>query len=180
MNIFLVGYRGTGKSVVGRELAAMLQRPWLDMDAELAQRLGATLQAYVGRSGWPAFRREEKRLLQELCRRDGWVVSTGGGVVLDADNVTTMRSSGRVIWLMAAAGTIAERLAADPQTPGLRPPLSASSDPAEEIRDTLAVRLPLYRQAAHWRIDTGELSTQQVCRRIADHLLPLDKTKRFK
>lgn len=180
MNIFLIGYRGTGKSEVGRGLAALLKRPWLDMDEELMQRLGTTLQSYVGQWGWTAFRREEKSLLQEVSRRDGWVVSTGGGVVLDADNVTAMRSSGQVIWLQASAGTIQERLAADPRTHDLRPPLSAASDPAAEIHDMLGRRMELYRQAAHWQIDTEELSVEQVCRRIADFFLPLDKTKRFK
>jgi hypothetical protein len=116
MNIFLIGYRGTGKSEVGRMLATMLKRPWLDMDEELTHRLGTTLQAYVGRWGWPAFRREEKGLLQEACHRNGWVVSTGGGVVLDAGNVTAMRGCGRVIWLQASPGTIQERLAADPRS----------------------------------------------------------------
>jgi shikimate kinase len=167
MNIFLIGYRGTGKSEVGRMLATMLKRPWLDMDEELTHRLGTTLQAYVGRWGWPAFRREEKGLLQEACHRNGWVVSTGGGVVLDAGNVTAMRGCGRVIWLQASPGTIQERLAADPRSMDLRPPLSAASDPAKEIQDMLGRRLTLYRQAAHWQIDTEGLSAEQVCGRIA-------------
>jgi shikimate kinase len=150
------------------------------MDEELMQRLGTTLQAYVGRWDWPAFRREEKSLLQEICRRDGWVVSTGGGVVLDGDNVAAMRRCGRVIWLQASAAAIQERLAADPRTHDLRPPLSAASDPAAEIHEMLARRTALYRQAAHWQIDTEQLSAEQVCRRIADLFLPLDKTQRFK
>jgi shikimate kinase len=144
----------------------VLNRPWLDMDEELMHRLGTTLKAYVDRWDWPAFRREEKSLLQEVCRRDGWVVSTGGGVVLDAGNVTAMRDCGRVIWLQASPGTIQGRLAADPRTHDLRPPLSAASDPAAEIQDMLGRRLVLYRQAAHWQIDTEGLSAEQVCRRI--------------
>jgi len=168
MNIFLIGYRGTGKSEVGRALAGMLNRPWLDMDDELTQRLGTTLHAYVGRWDWPAFRREEKSLLQEVCRRDGWVISTGGGVVLDADNVTAMRSSGRVIWLQASASAIQERLAADPRTRDLRPPLSTATDPAAEIKDMLSRRLALYQQAAHWQIDTEGLPVEQVCRCISE------------
>ncbi|MGE5255077.1 MAG: shikimate kinase [Hyphomicrobiales bacterium] len=170
MNIFLIGYRGTGKSAVGRGLATILKRPWLDMDEELTHRLGTTLQAYVGRWGWPSFRREEKSLLQEVCRRNGWVVSTGGGVVLDADNVTAMRGCGRVIWLQASPGAIQERLAADPRTRDMRPPLSAASDPATEIQDVLGHRLSLYRQAAHWQIDTEGLAAEKVCRRIAEWL----------
>lgn len=172
MNIFLIGYRGTGKSVVGRGLATMLKLPWLDMDEELTHRLGATLQAYVGLWGWPAFRMEEKSLMQDVCRRSGWVVSTGGGVVLDGDNVTAMRDCGHVIWLQASPGTIQKRLAADPRNHDLRPPLSAASDPAAEIQDMLGRRLALYRQAAHWQIDTEGLSAEQVCRRIARWLTP--------
>jgi shikimate kinase len=172
VNIFLIGYRGTGKSAVGKGLAAALDRMFVDMDEELTRRFGVTISEYVGRFGWPAFRAEEKRLLQGLCRRDGRVVSTGGGVVLDAENVAAMRAGGRVVWLLASPGVIIDRLAADPRTHDQRPALSSSPDPAAEIREVLERRLPLYRQAAHLRIETDGLTVEQVCRCLAARLAP--------
>lgn len=142
------------------------------MDGELTRRFGMTIHDYVGRFDWPAFRGEEKRLLLDLCLRDGCVVSTGGGVVLDAENVAAMRASGHVIWLQASPGILQKRLAADPRTHDQRPALSASADPAVEIQEVLERRLPLYRQAAHWRIDTDGLSADQVCRNLAARLTP--------
>lgn len=167
MNIFLIGYRGTGKSSVGRGVAAILNRRFVDMDDELTGRLGRTIRDHVARFGWPAFRAEETRLLHELCGRDGGVVATGGGVVLDGDNVAAMRASGHVIWLKASLEVIARRLAGDPRTRDLRPPLSASPEPVAEIREVLQARLPLYRCAAHWWIDTDELRPEQLCRELA-------------
>lgn len=171
-NIFLIGYRGTGKSAVGQALAAVLNRRFVDMDEELTRRLGATIRDHVARFGWPAFRAEEKRLLQELCLGDGRVVATGGGVVLDDENVAVMRASGHVVWLLASPGVIQQRLATDPRTHDLRPALSASPDPAAEIREVLQQRLPLYRQAAHRQIDTDGLSVEQICRNLAVRLTP--------
>jgi len=172
VNIFLIGYRGTGKSAVGKGLATALNRRFVDMDEELTGRLGMTIREHVARFGWPVFRAEEKRLLQELCLRDGGVVATGGGVVLDDENVAAMRGSGHVIWLQASPGVIQQRLAAAPRSRDLRPPLSARPDPAGEIRDVLQQRLALYRQAAHWQIGTDELSAEQVCRNLAARLAP--------
>jgi shikimate kinase len=172
VNIFLIGYRGTGKSAVGKRLAAVLNRRFVDMDEELTRRLGVTISEHVERFGWPAFRAEEKRLLQELCLRDGRVVSTGGGVVLDAENVVAMRASGRVIWLLASPGVIENRLGADPRTHDLRPALSSAPDRAAEIREVLERRLPLYRQAAHLQIETDDLTAEQICRNLAARLSP--------
>jgi shikimate kinase len=172
VNVFLIGYRGAGKSAVGRTLATVLNRRFVDMDEELTRRLGLTIRDYVGRFGWLAFRSEEKRLLLDLCLQDGCVVSTGGGVVLDAENVAAMQACGHVIWLQASPGVIRKRLASDPRTHDLRPCLSASADPVAEIQEELERRLPLYRQAAHWRIDTDRLSAEQVCRSLAAQLTP--------
>jgi shikimate kinase len=170
VNLFFIGYRGTGKSSVGRGVASILKRRFVDMDDELTGRLGRTIREHVARCGWPAFRAEESRLLRDLCRRDGWVVATGGGVVLDDDNVAAMRASGHVIWLEASPEVIARRLAADPRTHDLRPALSASPEPGAEIPQVLHARLPLYRRAAHWRIGTDERRTEQLCRELAERI----------
>jgi len=170
VNIYLIGYRGAGKTAVGRCLSAALGRPFCDMDEELVQRCAGTIREFVGRHGWPAFRREEKALLQEIARQSGRVVSTGGGVVLDAENVSAMRRSGRVVWLRAAAKTLRERLQADAGTPDNRPALSASIPLDEEIRSSLSERIPLYRQAMDFSVATDGRPVEEICRVLSELL----------
>jgi shikimate kinase len=170
LNIYLIGYRGAGKTAVGRCLSAALGRPFCDMDEELARRCAGTIREFVGRHGWPAFRGEEKALLQEIARQSGRVVSTGGGVVLDAENVSAMRRSGRVVWLRAAAKTLRERLQADEGTPDNRPALSALIPLDEEIQSTLSERTPLYRQAMDFSVATDGRPVEDICRIISELL----------
>jgi shikimate kinase len=172
VNLFLTGYRGSGKTEVGRRLAALLQREWVDMDAVLTARLGGSIADHVARSGWSSFREAERELLLELCGRDGLVVSTGGGVAVDAANAETMRRCGRVVWLRADSATIAERMAADAATAGQRPPLRAGADPIGEIHTVLTERAAAYARAADLQIDTDRLSVDEICRRIADWMAP--------
>jgi shikimate kinase len=191
VNVFLIGCRGCGKTEVGRALAALLHRMWVDMDAELERRLGRCISDHVARSGWESFRTAERRLLQDLCLRHGLVVSTGGGVGADPENATAMRRSGHVVWLRAEAVTIAGRLAADPASAAQRPALGEpGTDALSEIRAVLRERTPAYAGAADFQVDTDRLTVERICRRIADRLAadldsgrfasPLDKTKRFK
>jgi shikimate kinase len=191
VNLFLTGYRGCGKTEVGRRLAALLQREWVDMDAVLTARFGRSIADHVARSGWPSFREAEHELLLELCGRDGLVVSTGGGAAVDSRNAQAMRRCGRVVWLRADPTTIAGRMAADAATAGQRPALRGGVDPIGEIRTVIEERAPAYARAADLQIDTDRLSADQICRRIADWMASeagaagavspsLDKTKRFK
>jgi shikimate kinase len=170
LNIYLIGYRGAGKTAVGRCLSTALSRPFCDMDEELARRFAGTIREFVGRHGWPAFRRQEKALLQEIACHRGWVVSTGGGSVLDAENVSAMHRSGRVVWLRAAAKTLQERLQADAGTPDNRPALGTSLPLDAEIRSTLSERTPLYRQAMDFSVATDERPVQDICRVILEFL----------
>jgi shikimate kinase len=170
VNIYLIGSRGSGKTAVGRCMSAQLDRPFCDMDEELTRRCARTIREFVERHGWPAFRSAEKTLLQEIACQSGWVVSTGGGVVLDAENVSAMRRSGRVVWLRAAAKTLQERLQADEGTPDNRPALSASIPLDQEIRSTLSERTPLYRQAMDFSVATDGRPVDDICRILSELL----------
>ena len=157
---------------VGRQLAAMLQREWVDMDAVLAGRLGSSIADHVARSGWPSFRLADNLLLRELCGRDGLVVSTGGGVAADRRNAAEMRRSGLVVWLRADPTTLAAQVAADAGASGQRPALRSGADPLDEIRTVLESRTPAYAQAADLSIDTDQLWVDRDLRpgrRMAGH-----------
>lgn len=180
-NVYLIGYRCTGKTTVGRLLAEALGRPFLDSDAEVVRTAGMSIADMVAAHGWTRFRALERETLLRLSRLCDHVVATGGGVILDPANVAAMRASGRVFWLRAAPETILARMGADAATAGQRPSLTGRSDPEPqgleaEIRDTLAARLPLYEAAAHYVVDTDGLdgvapvTPQVVYRRLRDLL----------
>jgi shikimate kinase len=161
LNLYLVGYRCTGKSSVGRIVSDALGWVFVDMDDELQAEEGRDVQQIVQDQGWEHFRKSETNLVQRLSRGSKQVIATGGGVVTKPGNVTLMHSSGKVVWLHASPKTIAQRMAADNNTGGQRPPLRGK-DSVEEIEDILAERLPLYQQAMHFRVDTDGLSPEEV------------------
>jgi shikimate kinase len=152
--IFLVGYRGTGKSAVARLLAARLGWDWVDADALLEERAGRSIRAVFAAEGEAGFRDREEALLAELARRGDCVIATGGGVVLRPANRERLRA-GRVVWLTADADTIRRRLRQDPGSGSRRPPLLATAaDDRAEIEELLRIREPLYREVAGLTVDT--------------------------
>ena len=164
-NIFLVGYRCTGKTSVGRTLADKLDLTFVDADQVISAETGADIAAYVGQRGWGAFREKERQVLSRLVLRTGQVIATGGGVVMAPDNRSAMRSNGTVIWLKASADTIRQRMQADAGTATTRPTLTGKGS-LEEIGTLLADRNPLYARAAHHFLDTDGLSVAQVVEKI--------------
>lgn len=150
----LVGYRGTGKSTVGRLLADRLRRPFVDADDWIVERSGRTIRAIFEESGEPVFRDWEERVLREiLVERPDAIVATGGGAVLREANRRLLQSFGLVVWLRAEPDELARRLEADAQTREARPSLT-SAGTLREILDVLEVRTPLYRAVSHVEIDT--------------------------
>src|SRR3989339_257231 len=100
-NLVLIGYRGTGKTSVGARLAEVLQRPFVDLDQVLVSEAGRSVADIVAQGGWAEFRRLEKQLVARYRNTRGLVLATGGGVVLDPNNVAALRGNGILIWLTA-------------------------------------------------------------------------------
>ena len=165
-NIFLVGYRCTGKTSVGKFLAEDLGFRFVDADAMLVEAAGKTIADVVAEGGWPLFRQLEKETLRRICSETRQVVATGGGVILDPDNIAVMKENGIVIWLKAPADIICERMPQDPATTASRPPLT-DKDLMAEIRETLAQRMPLYQGAMHFSVDTEEKPVSIISREIS-------------
>lgn len=165
MNLWLIGYRCTGKTTVGRILAESAGLRFVDADVALTREIGQTISALVSERGWPVFRREESRILQNLARGDGQIVATGGGVILHPANVQIMRETGPVVWLTARPGTILSRLGEDPGTADNRPALTDEGLEAE-VRTTLAEREPLYADAAHHAVETDGRGPAEIAERI--------------
>jgi shikimate kinase len=160
-NLVLIGFRGTGKTQVGARVAQFLGRPLVDLDQVLVQEAGRSIAEIVAQEGWGAFRQREKDLVARYAAGRGQVLATGGGVILDPENVQALREHGVVIWLTADAATIRERLCQDQPTDENRPSLTGT-DTLNEIEEVLRVRLPLYQAAAHLVIDTRGRTVAEV------------------
>ncbi len=169
MNIYLVGYRCTGKTTVGRWLARHLNWAFVDSDEEVVRAHGMTILHIVRAQGWEGFREKEKNAFLRIARLDRHVVATGGGAVLDPENVRRMKGSGKIFWLKASPGTIRRRMALDEATGPLRPSLT-SKGADQEVEAVLAGRTPLYRQAADSAIDTDGLNPEEIGKKILSTL----------
>ena len=173
MNLYLIGYRCTGKTSVGRLLAEAMDWTFVDMDQELVSEAGIPIEEIVDSRGWKYFRDQESKLLQQLSRATEQVISTGGGVVTVPENITIMHGSGKVVWLHASPGTIAARMETDKSTADQRPPLHGN-DSVVEIEEVLAERLPLYDEAMHLQVETDDLSVEEVSESIIRWLKKLE------
>lgn len=152
-SILLIGYRGTGKSTLARELAARLGFDWIDADDEIERRAGKSIADIFAEEGEPAFRSLESDVVADVCCLRRTVVALGGGAVMSEANRTAVRLGGTVIWLTASVETLAERMTADEATKSRRPNLTASGG-LSEIETVLAMREPIYRACAAFEVDT--------------------------
>lgn len=168
-SIFLIGYRGTGKTTVARLLAERLGWDHFDADDEIERRAGKSVAAIFAEEGEPAFRDLEASVVAELCRWRRSVVALGGGAVLNEANRTAIRMAGIVVWLAATADTLAGRLAADETTPSRRPDLTKSGG-LTEIETLLATREPIYRACATFEVDTEGKTLAEIVDEILARL----------
>jgi shikimate kinase len=164
-NIVLTGFRATGKTSVGRALAAQLKWSFLDTDVLLCQRLGAPIAEIVARHGWPYFRQAESQLLRELAALEATVVATGGGAIEHRHEWQTLRECCFVVWLDADMATIRQRLGDDPHSAQQRPSLTGQAI-QEEVEALLQKRKPLYSAGSDLRLDTVGNSPERLAEAI--------------
>lgn len=163
--IILVGYRGVGKTTIGKQLAKSLRYNFLDTDEEIVRRRSAKITEIVAAEGWERFRLYERDVLRTLKNLGGTVVATGGGAVAHQQEWLDLRKRGVVFWLTAAIEVIQDRLQHDPVSVGQRPSLTGAGF-KEEISAVLRERNPLYQQAAHHCIDTSRKRVEEVVSEI--------------
>jgi shikimate kinase len=161
MNIFLIGYRCSGKTAVGRWLADRLQWTFIDMDLQLVDDCGQSIREIVQTMGWRFFREKEALLVEQLCHLNRQVIATGGGAVLNLENVFKMKSCGLLIWLRARPETIENRMQEDAKTFSFRPALTEKGS-REEICEMLSERNPFYSQSMDFFVDTDDASIEEI------------------
>jgi shikimate kinase len=141
-NIALIGFMGTGKSTIGRMVAEMIHFTFLDTDHVIEGRAGLTISDIFAQQGEPAFREWERKIVEELTRRNKTVIATGGGLPANDANLASLKTHALVVCLWASPETIWERVRGHEHRPLLNEP-----DPQQRIRDLLAARGPYYKQA---------------------------------
>ncbi len=175
-NLVLIGYRATGKTAVGALLARKLGRAFVDLDQVLEEEMGRSIAELVAEKGWAEFRRREKELVARYGQTRGLVLATGGGAVLDPENVEVLRKNGVVIWLQAEPATIRDRLRRDEPKESQRPSLTGSGT-LDEVTEVLRTRTPLYVAAAHVVIDTAGHSVPQVVEKVLAAVQNMSKSE---
>ena len=156
---------GSGKSTVGRQLARRLKLEFVDSDQLIEQRLGCSIREYFEREGEEAFRDIEQTVLDEQSLRAGLVLSTGGGSVLRGLNRQHLKQRTRVVYLRSSPEEIFRRIRHD----RVRPLLQVEN-PLQRLRDLYQQRDPLYRETAHFVIDTGRPSVATLVNMITMQL----------
>ena len=158
MNIVLIGYRGTGKSVVGKLLAQKLNRETVSMDAEIVKKAGMSIPEFVAQNGWPKFRDLETEVARELAARDSIIVDCGGGIIERPENIPALRTNGVIFWLQASVEGIVNRIADGTE----RPALTEGKTFTEEVAEVLERRTPLYSGASQYTVNTDDMTPEQV------------------
>ena len=168
-SIVLVGPMGSGKSTVGRHLAKLLHKEFVDSDQEIETRSGAAISWIFDVEGEEGFRRRETQVLETLVTRNNLVVATGGGAVLAEKNRELLRSMGRVIYLTADLDILFSRVAKDTTRPLLQ-----VENPQQTYQTIFQQRDPLYRQLADLVMVSNEnLPPAEVAKNIQARLLEL-------
>jgi shikimate kinase len=161
LTISLIGLPGSGKTTVGRQLSRRLRVPFFDSDATIEQQLGCSIREFFEREGEARFRDIEADVINELSQVPEGVLSTGGGAVLRPQNRINLRDRTRVVYLNSSPDDLFRRLRHDKQRPLLQ-----VADPLGRLRDLHAQRHPLYRDTAHFQVETGRPSVASLVNMI--------------
>ncbi len=163
--IALVGLPGSGKTTVGRQLARRLQLPFVDSDHEIEVRIGCSIREFFEREGEARFRDIEEEVIDSLTQGAAKVVSTGGGAVLRPANRAHLHTRGKVVYLKSSPEELFKRLRHDSNRPLLQ-----VADPLLKLKNLYAERDPLYREVAHFLLETGRPSVSTLVNMIVMQL----------
>ena len=164
-NIILVGFMGTGKTLVGKEVARLLGWDFVDTDAEIERREEKSISRVFAEDGEAAFRDLESRVLSETCSGEGRVISAGGGALVSPENRKLMLDRGTVVCLEAEPETIYARLSQDGTDEVVARPLLSAPDPLQRIRELKSQRREFY-SVAHTTVPTDGLAVAEVAQKV--------------
>lgn len=165
-NIVLIGFMGSGKTSVGKELATLLEMDWLDTDELIMKNSKMTINEIFHSYGETGFRKIEAKAIADLEDQKNTIISCGGGVILNLANLKILKQGGKLIWLKATPKTIAQRLLGN-----LDRPLLKNQHDKKDLEEMLKAREPLYHQASDLEINTEHQSINETALEIINKLL---------
>ena len=161
-NIIFVGFMGTGKTAVSKKVAEVFGKKYLSIDDEIEKSIGRSIKDIFSTDGEPYFRRLEKQMVEIASQKEDLIVDTGGGVVLDEENMNLLKKSGMVICLWSDVDAICERT----YSCGHRPLLNVEN-PKKKIQELLEYRKPFYEKA-EYHIDTSKISINEIVQKVKE------------
>ncbi len=164
-NIFLIGPMGSGKTTIGRQLAALLDRRFVDADHEIEQRTGVSIPTIFDIEGEAGFRQREAAVIEDLTLGNDLILATGGGAVLREENRTALRTRGTVVYLQANVDTLFDRTRRDRNRPLLQ-----TGNPRGKLEELMLAREPIYRELADIIVETGQRPPASVARDVITQL----------
>ncbi|CEG13387.1 Shikimate kinase [groundwater metagenome] len=160
MNIVLIGFRGTGKSTVGKILSKETGWKFISSDDEIENKYGK-ISKLVSDNGWGYFRRLEEDVIGNIAKEDKTIIATGGGVVMNSNNVQNLKKNGKFILLTASKENIINRIKNSD-----RPRLTTGTCIEEEVDKILNERIPVYLSIADYIIETSSLTPKDIAEKI--------------
>ncbi len=164
-SIFLVGLMGAGKTTIGKRLAELTDKQFLDSDNEIEFRTGVNIDLIFEIEDEDGFRKRECKIIKELTALDSIILATGGGAILNADNRRHLHQGGTVIYLQASPEQLMQRTAKDQKRPLLK-----TEDRLGKIEELLKIRGPLYEEVADFIINTDDYSVKKIVNKICQKL----------
>ncbi len=163
MNLILIGFMGCGKTTLGRRLASLLDLDFVDMDEEVAIKLGLPIPEIFAKKGEDFFREQELFCAKELSGRDNLLIATGGGVVEHPKTMKYLKSAGKTVYIKVETNKLISRLEGDETRPLLK-------NGEDYIRALIEKRLSLYEKYSDLTIDTSRLSPQASVDKLIETL----------
>lgn len=176
MNLYLIGYRGCGKSTVAPLLASHLHWEYVDTDLLIEHRVGRSIREIFLQQGEAEFRRLETEVICSLPAQGNRIVALGGGAVLAEANRAWLAVSGKTVWLTAPPEILWRRIQSDPTSQQRRPDLTAPGGLAE-VEQILGTRAAIYAGCADYTIDVADLSPRQIAAHIVDWWQAVDNNR---
>ena len=163
--IILIGMMGAGKTTIGKSLANHLDKTFIDSDHEIQKRTGVKIPIIFEIEGEAGFRKRETDMLRELLKIDNIVLATGGGIIINEENRKLIKEKGTIIYLRATVNDLLHRTRHDKNRPLLQ-----TTDPQAKLTDLYDQRDPIYCEAAHIVVESGNLSVHQMVKYLTQKL----------
>ncbi len=164
-NLFLIGPMGAGKSAVGRQLGRLLHLHFIDSDDEIESRTGVDIPFIFEKEGENGFRKREAKVIDEISLKDGIILATGGGAVVDPESRSRLGARGFVVYLQTSVAQQVQRT-----QKGRQRPMLDNGDPQKVLQNLMDVRDPMYREIADLVVDTDGRRVQEVAQEIYEAL----------